>query len=278
MNLPKISIVTPSYNQGQFLEETIQSVLNQDYPNIEYIIIDGGSTDNSVDIIKKYSDRLTYWVSEPDNGMTDALNKGFRKSTGEILNWINSDDYFLPGAFHAVANAFNEGDSRLGFIYGSCRNILSDGSLFDIRKPVDFDAGILRYGRNLFAQPASFFHRRVIDEIGLLNEKLPYAMDYEFWIRAYDAGFKFKNINIPIAAFRFHGESKTVGGRSKQTDEYEQVMLDRVLHLKKTRLNLVILRTIVNVFRLKNALHRGIQHNQWSLNSLARARKRGLLG
>lgn len=277
MKLPKISIVTPSYNQGQFLEETILSVLNQDYPNVEYIIIDGGSTDNSVDIIKKYEDRLAYWVSERDNGMTDALNKGFRKASGEILNWINSDDYFLPGAFSAAAKAFNEGDSKLGFIYGSCRNILSDGTVFDIRKPLNFDAGILRYGRNLFAQPASFFHRRVVEKIGLLNEKLPYAMDYEFWVRAYDAGFKFKNTAVPLAAFRFHGESKTVGGRSKQTEEYEQVMLESVLHLKRTRFNLAILRGIVKIYRLKNAIWRGFEQKQWNFNSIARARKQGLL-
>lgn len=277
MKFPKISIVTPSYNQGQFLEETIQSVLNQDYPNIEYIIIDGGSTDNSVEIIKKYEDRLTCWVSEPDKGMTHALNKGFRKATGEILNWINSDDYFLSGAFHAAAKGFNEGTSMLGFIYGAFELILSNGALFEFRKPINFDASILRYGRHLFAQPASFFHRRVLDEIGLLNEELPYAMDYEFWVRAYDAGFKFKNIGVPLAAFRFHGQSKTVGGHSEQTDEYEQVMLDRVLHLKKTRINLRILRTIVNIFRFKNVLVRGFQQKQWTLNTIARARKQGLL-
>jgi glycosyltransferase involved in cell wall biosynthesis len=277
MHFPKISIVTPSYNQGQFLEETILSVLNQGYPNLEYIIIDGGSTDNSVDIIKKYKDSLSYWVSEPDNGMTDALNKGFRRSNGDILNWINSDDYFLPAVFHAAVDAFNEGDSKLGFIYGSCKNILSDGTVFDIRKPVNFDAGILRYGRNLFAQPASFFHRRVLDKVGLLDENLPYAMDYDFWIRACDAGFTFKNIGVPLAAFRFHGESKTVGGRSKQTEEYEQVMLEKVLHLKRNRFSLVYLRTVVRLFRLKNMILRGIQQKQWSFNSIARARRQGLL-
>ncbi len=273
----KISIVTPSYNQGQFLEETILSVLNQDYPNIEYIIIDGGSTDNSVDIIKKYADRLTYWVSERDKGMTHALNKGFARTTGDILNWINSDDFFLPGAFQAAANAFNEGDSRLGFIYGSCQHILADGTIFHIKKPVDFDAGILRYGQNLFAQPASFFHRRVLDKIGLLNEKLLYAMDYEFWIRAYNEGFKFKNIEVLLAAFRFHGESKTVGGRYKQKKEYEQVTLNRVLGLRMNRKNLFVTRGIISLYRLKNVFLRWIQYGQWSFRSIAKARNRGKL-
>ena len=259
------------------MEETILSVLNQNYPNLEYIIIDGGSTDNSVEIIKKYEDRITYWVSEPDDGMTDALNKGFRKVTGEILNWINSDDYFLPGAFFAAAKGFNDGDPRLGFIYGSCQNIKSDGSLLEERKMIDFDADILRYGRNLFAQPASFFHRRVMEKIGLPDEKLNYAMDYEYWLRALDAGFKFKNINTTLAAFRYHLESKSVDSRSMIVDESEQVMLDQVLHLKRNRFSLAYLRTVVRLFRFKNMLLRGIQKKQWSFNSIARARKQGLL-
>lgn len=277
MTFPKISIITPSYNQGQFLEETILSVINQNYPNLEYIIIDGGSTDNSLEIIKKYEDRLAYWVSENDKGVTDGINKGLRRSTGEIINWINSDDYFLSGAFYKAADAFNNDDQRLGFIYGICRYIRSDGGILEERKMVDFDLNILRYGRNLFAQPASFFHRRVLNEIGLLDENLPFAMDYEYWIRASDAGFKFKNICVPLAAFRFHGESKTVGGRSKQTEEYEQVMLDNVLNIKRSKSNIALLRMLVKIFRLKNSIVRGVQQKQWSFGSIARARKRGLL-
>lgn len=274
---PKISLVTPSYNQGQFLEQTIVSVLDQNYPNLEYIVVDGGSTDDSVEIIKKYEDRLSYWVSEPDKGQTDAINKGLRRSSGEILNWINSDDYLLPGALNAAAEAFGNGDDRLGYVYGICRNITADGRTFDERKYVNYDSRILRFGRNLFAQPASLFHRRVLDKVGLLDEELNYAMDYEFWLRVQDAGFTFKNLCVPIAAFRFHGESKTIAGRSKQTDEYEQVMLDRVLHLNRNRRNLGILRSIVLTYRLKNVLIRGVQQGQWCFGSITRARKRGEL-
>ena len=108
MNYPRISIVTPSFNQGKYIEQTIQSVLSQNYPNLEYIIIDGGSTDGTVEIIKKYEQQLTYWISEPDKGQTDAINKGFAKCTGEIFNWINSDDYYSPNSLHIVAEVFSE--------------------------------------------------------------------------------------------------------------------------------------------------------------------------
>src|SRR5688572_2633651 len=104
---PKISIITPSYNQGEYIEKTILSVLEQNYPNLEYIIIDGGSTDNSTEIIRKYADRITYWISEPDKGQSDAINKGLKLATGDIVNWLNSDDYYEPGALFKVAEAFN---------------------------------------------------------------------------------------------------------------------------------------------------------------------------
>src|SRR5687768_13083798 len=106
MNSPKISIITPSYNQGRFIEETILSVINQNYPNLEYIIIDGGSTDNTVEIIRKYEQHLAYWVSEKDGGQSEAINKGFKKATGDIVCWINSDDFFMPGALSKVADCF----------------------------------------------------------------------------------------------------------------------------------------------------------------------------
>src|SRR5690606_31772171 len=116
---PKISIVTPSYNQGQFIEETILSILNQNYPNLEYIIIDGGSTDNTVEIIKKYEDRITYWVSEKDNGQADAINKGLEQCTGEIFNWINSDDYLAKKSLYSIAIASIYNDNAK-IIAGGC--------------------------------------------------------------------------------------------------------------------------------------------------------------
>jgi glycosyltransferase involved in cell wall biosynthesis len=269
---PIISIITPTYNQGQFLEETIHSVLNQRYPNLEYIIIDGGSTDNSVNIIEKYEDYLSYWISEPDKGQANAINKGLRRSTGDVLMWINSDDYLLPKALSLVTEVFNENNSQLGIVYGYCQFIKRDGKIFEQRKFAKFDSGILRFGQNLFAQPASFFHRRVLDKIGLLNENLNFAMDYEYWIRAYEAGFTFKNVDFPLAAFRMHGCSKTVNKRSQMKDELNEITLRNVLQLKKNWLNLLITRGIISLFRLKNVFLRGIQQGQWSFRTVSRAR------
>jgi len=274
----KISIITPSYNQGQFLEETILSVLSQDYPNFEYVIIDGGSIDNSIDIIKKYEDKLTFWVSEPDKGQAYAINKGLRRSTGEILKWINSDDYLLPRSLSIAAKAFDEDNDRIGVAYGFCHMVEREGKLIEERKCVNFNADILRYGQNLFAQPASFFHRRVIEKIGLLNENLSYAMDYEYWIRAYEAGFTFKSIKTSLAAFRLHEHSKTVSRRSLMKNECDQITLRKVLHLRKNNLNLFITRVIISLFRLKNVFLRGVQHGQWSFGSITRAKKRGKVG
>ena len=127
-NWPKISIITPSYNQGEFLERTILSVIEQNYPNLEYIIIDGGSTDGSVDIIQKYADKLAYWISEKDNGQTHAINKGFKKATGEIVAWLNSDDELCEGALMAVASVFMEHDEA-DFVFGNQYSIDSNGKI-----------------------------------------------------------------------------------------------------------------------------------------------------
>ena len=132
---PKISIVTPSYNQGQYLEETIRSVLLQGYPNLEYLIIDGGSTDNSVEIIHKYEPWLHYWISEPDNGQSEAINKGFSKATGDILNFINSDDFLHPRAFEVIAFAYKKGNTTGGYV-GGCQRINEEGKFLSTRWPM----------------------------------------------------------------------------------------------------------------------------------------------
>lgn len=209
MYLPKISIITPSYNQGQFLEETIQSVLNQNYPEIEYIIIDGGSTDNSVEIIKKYEDRLAYWVSEKDRGQTHAINKGFKKATGEIVNWLNSDDVLLPGAISNIVHYFTS-NPMVDFAYGDYVLVDFFGKEIVPRREIDFDLNILLYSGCFIQQSTCFFRKSVIDKIGLLDEEQNFYMDYEFYLRAAQNGFTFHNIRKSLVAFRCHASSKSV--------------------------------------------------------------------
>lgn len=211
MNLPKISIITPSYNQGHFIEETILSVIGQNYPNLEYIIIDGGSTDNTVEIIKKYTDKITYWVSEKDKGQSDAINKGLEKCTGEVFNWINSDDYLEPNSLFEIGKAFQ--NTEIDVFSGLQRIIQDRTPTNDFWGPTQaYDNWGMTAGYMLNAQPCTFFRLDKIREIGNINPDLHYCMDREMWIR-YLMQFgtkKIVNTDKILANFRLHGESKSV--------------------------------------------------------------------
>lgn len=205
---PRVSIVTPSYNQGQFIEETIRSVLLQGYPNLEYIVIDGESSDDSVGIIRKYEPWLTYWVSEPDNGQTEALNKGFGRTTGSILTWLNSDDRLQPRAIQSAVKFYLQ-HADVGVVYGDFNQIDEYSDVRASCKAPDFDV-YRQIIHNLIPQPASFFRRTVWEQVGPLNNELHYLMDLDLWTRA---ALYFPIVHIPIlmADMRFHDASKTVG-------------------------------------------------------------------
>lgn len=199
---PKISIVTPNYNYGQFIEETIRSVLLQGYPNLEYIIIDGASTDNSVEIIKKYEKWLAYWVSEPDNGQTQAINKGFRRATGDITTWLNIGDIFLPEAFGSVAKEFfHVKDTSI--VVGDAEMIRGERRYIQKRPKVNYKTLIMIWEIRDFMppQPAVFFKRKLLDECGLLDERLQFAMDYDLWLR-FSLKHKFNYLDKLLVAIR----------------------------------------------------------------------------
>jgi len=211
-NWPKISIITPSYNQGDFLEETILSVITQGYPNLEYVVIDGGSNDNSIEIIKKYEEKLTYWVSEKDNGQSSAINKGFKKLTGDIFNWLNSDDFLEKGSLFEIAKQFIN-NTKLD-VAAFDFNEVNENSEFtaykkgtEILTPIEKSIGHIRP----LIQPATFFKMDKIRSIFPLQESLHYTMDFEMWARfilKYQ-NFTFIKLDDPIVNFRIHNSSKT---------------------------------------------------------------------
>lgn len=203
---PKISIITPSFNQGSFLEETILSVHRQTYPNFEHLIIDGGSSDDSVDIIKKHQDKFAFWISEPDKGQADAINKGIQHSTGEILIWINSDDLLEPDALFKAVNCFEKNPSALlihgkSILFGNGKKPKIIGELKN-----DMNARYLAYIP--FPQPSCFFRRSLITASGPLDTSLHYGMDYELVIRAALSG-NLIFCNEILSRYRLHAESKT---------------------------------------------------------------------
>lgn len=216
---PLISIVTPSYNQGMFLEEAIKSVIFQDYANVEYIIIDGGSTDESLNIIHKYESRISYWQSRTDKGQANAINIGFKKATGEILAWLNADDMYMPGTLQCIADEFNKYPNT-DLIYGDCVFIDEQGNFIRyFTECEDYDAHRLLNYSNFIMQPTTFFSQKKLIEVGFLDESFFYAMDYELWCRFTKNNAKFKFMQRVLAANRVYSETKTSSGGIKRLRE-----------------------------------------------------------
>ena len=216
----KISIVTPSYNQGQFIEQTIQSVLNQDYKNYEHIIIDGGSTDNTIDILKKYNH--LQWISEKDSGQSNAINKGFSMAKGEIFAWLNSDDFYEENIFQSIADYFM-GHKTCNFLYGDITYVDRNGKkAFEIKgEEITFES--LLKNPDLIRQPSFFWKKKNFVENGGLDESLDLVMDYDLFlkfIKSQTPGY----INQNLSYYRFYAETKTNVNRKKQATELCQVM------------------------------------------------------
>lgn len=213
---PRVSIVTPSYNQGQFIEETIRSVLLQGYPNLEYIIIDGGSSDGSVDIVREYEPWLAYWVSEPDRGQTYAIRKGMDKATGDLVNWLNSDDYLLPGSLGAIASNWDEQEGEYCVLCGHALHV-------DVSGDATGESHVKSVGQQhkLFPsapplvggiQASRFVTRRAWQLVGGVDVRLKYTMDTDLYHRCHLRGARFVPVGHTVAAYRNHAHTKTVGG------------------------------------------------------------------
>jgi glycosyltransferase involved in cell wall biosynthesis len=203
---PRVTVVTPSYNQGHFLEETIRSVLLQGYPNLEYIVMDGGSRDNSVDVIRNYAPFLAYWTTGRDRGQSDAINQGFRKSTGEWTGWQNSDDYYEPNALiTAAATALAHPDASV--VYGSVQLCDAESKFTGAYPTSDFDPLAMLPWANMFNQ-SMFFHRRVFDAGFFLDESMHHYIDHDLFWRLIFAGHKFRYAPALSAVFRLHDAAK----------------------------------------------------------------------
>jgi glycosyltransferase involved in cell wall biosynthesis len=214
--LPLVSIVTPSFNQGRYLRRTIQSVLSQEYPRIEYLVFDGGSTDESLDILNSYGNRF-FWTSQPDRGQSDAINQGLRRAQGDILAYLNSDDVLLPGAITKVVEQFRS-HPDWDLLYGNAYHIDEDDHVLG-----EYPTDTYSFDRLLqsccICQPAAFWRRRITERVGLFDDSLHYAMDYDYWMRIDRGGGVIHHVPDFLAASRVHALTKTLSARVQVYDE-----------------------------------------------------------
>jgi glycosyltransferase involved in cell wall biosynthesis len=216
---PKISIVVPSFNQGQFIGETLESLINQQYPNLEIIVIDGGSIDNSVAVIERYASHIKHWVSEKDNGQAHAINKGIAHATGDLFNWLNSDDVLEPGALYHLADLYNQNPAKNLFI-GKTRFFDAKGTIRN-STPIIFKSITTTLGYGQVNQPGMFYSKNALAELLPLDETLRMCMDLDLWLR-YLVKFGQDGIcqsDYVLAGFRFHGDSKTMSAENPFREE-----------------------------------------------------------
>ena len=220
-NLPKITVITPSYNQGQFLEETILSVLNQGYPNLEYFVFDGGSNDASVEVIRKYEDKIDYWESVKDKGQSDAINKGFRKATGDIICWLNSDDLFMPNVLLQIGQLFLNKD--IEFVFGKSYYLFEESKRMMKNNTTDLSNDFKITDCDFIVQPSTFWRKELLDKVGLLDENLHYSFDWYFFIKMIEASKQITKSDEFYSIYRIHGDHKSSSAGQKRIEEIAKI-------------------------------------------------------
>lgn len=250
-NLPLVSVITPSYNQSRYIRQTIESVLEQDYPNIEHIVVDGASTDDTIEILKEYGEKFPHrfqWISEPDDGQSDAFNKGLKLAGGSIVGWQNSDDYYQPGAISSLVDALSTGNAIVAC--GVVAGVDKTGHVIDVNYShinQTHDVHELLFHQNVYNQGA-LIRRDFLTKVGGLDTKLHYAMDYDLWLRLSLHG-TFVLVPQVCAYFRFHDVSKTTSSRPKFYPEAIYVLEKFFSHCSDERLR-VKQEAIANIYRL----------------------------
>lgn len=230
-NLPRITVVTPSYNQAGFLRASIESVLSQGYPNLEYIVVDGGSTDASPAIIEEYAESLAWWVTEPDNGQSHALNKGFGRATGDVLGWLNSDDKLLPGSLATIGATLHDTCGPQALV-GHCRYRFANGATRVMVGRFDDRQSLLEVWRPYtMHQPAVWWRREAADRTGLLDESLSLVMDFDYWVRMAEHT-DFVNVDAVLAEVVAHAEAKTGGDNFRAYHRDQRRLALRYLALR----------------------------------------------
>ncbi len=276
--VPRISIVTPSFNHAEYIEEAVQSVKKQNYPNTEHIVVDDGSSDNSVEILKRLAATPGWehlrWTEGMHCGPSAARNKGFKLATGEIIGWLDDDDRYRPGCLQAVEKAFSD-FPELDILYGDSAWINPSGTLTRIRREIDFSHFVLRYHRVLYiATIATFFRRRVIDEGNLIDERFAYALDYEWFLRLAEKGYKFKHVPQLLGDYRWHSCSISCSQAAKQHQEVDQIaqiyspILRRLPAGLCRRAGLHALRSLAAIRRYSEKLLRGHYFSQFRPSTL----------
>lgn len=256
-NIPLVTVVTPSFNQGRYIRGTIESVLSQDYPNLEYWVIDGGSSDETQDVLKSYGHRLN-WVSEKDQGQADAVNKGFRRAKGEIFGWLNSDDTYWPGAIRRVVQFF-QANPEISMVYGEAYNVDAQGKTIERYPTEEFD--YQRLAETCFiCQPTVFLRRHVFEDVGPLDVTLHYCLDYEYWMRL---GKRFRVSYMPesLATSRLHGAAKTV---AKRSEAHQEIIPIIQRHYSLVPLRIIYLYTYITLMEKLMPNVQGLYPNGWA--------------
>jgi glycosyltransferase involved in cell wall biosynthesis len=243
---PKLSIITPTLNQGEFIEKTIRSVLDQGYENLEYLIVDGGSTDSTLETIRRYEDRISWWVSEPDEGQTDALNKGLARATGDLVAYINSDDYYLPGAFETAIEAFEQSDAD--WVAGAARYVDEHGNLTEVwrpSQPTTYESTIK--GRHWWMlapwsvpQPSAFWRRELQEEVGDFRRDMHYVFDSEYFLRFVYAGHMPALTDEELSVRVVHPAAKSADPEQfrKEAKAFVEIFSPSLTPLERVRLRL----------------------------------------